>query len=117
MPPFRRLGTRRVVTTGFLTVDRDYVIDTGGNWWTREAVRDLIAQRFSVRVSVWTVGRYLKRWGFTPQKPLRRAYEQNPVAVARWLKEEYLVWSPSLVQMGREFFCVILLGQWLKAEA
>lgn len=57
--------------------------------WTREAVRDLIAQRFAVRVSVWTVGRYLKRWGFTPQKPLRRAYEQNPVAVARWLKEEY----------------------------
>ncbi len=36
-----------------------------------------------------TVGEYLKRWGYTPQKPLRRAYEQNPKAVQKWLDEEY----------------------------
>ena len=42
--------------------------------WTREAVQQLIAQRTGLHLSVWTVGRYLKRWGFTPQKPLRRAY-------------------------------------------
>jgi len=36
-----------------------------------------------------TVGEYLKRWGFTPQKPLRRAYEQNPKAVQKWLNEQY----------------------------
>jgi len=57
--------------------------------WTREAVRDLIASRFGIRLSVWTVGRYLKRWGFTPQKPLRRAYEQNPKVVKQWLRKEY----------------------------
>jgi transposase len=57
--------------------------------WTREAVGDLIAQRFGVRLSVWTVGRYLRGWGFTPQKPLRRAYERNPEAVRRWLQERY----------------------------
>ncbi len=57
--------------------------------WTREAVRDLIGQRFGIRLSVWTVGRYLKRWGFTPQKPLRRAYERDPQAVRRWLSKEY----------------------------
>ena len=57
--------------------------------WTREAVRDLIVQRCEVRLSVWTVGRYLQRWGFTPQKPLRRAYEQDPAAVRRWLRREY----------------------------
>jgi len=33
------------------------------------------------------VGKYLKRWGFTPQKPIRRAYEQNPVAIQAWLNE------------------------------
>ena len=38
-----------------------------------------------------TVGEYLKRWGFTPQKPLRRAYEQNPKAVKKWLEEQYPV--------------------------
>jgi len=57
--------------------------------WTREAVQELIASKCHVCVSVWTVGRYLKRWGFTPQKPVRRAWEQNPKAVERWLKEEY----------------------------
>jgi len=57
--------------------------------WTREAVGRLIAQRFGIEVSVWTVGRYLADWGLTPQKPLRRAYEQNPEAVRRWLKTEY----------------------------
>lgn len=57
--------------------------------WTREAVRELIERRFSIRLSLVCVGNYLRRWGFTPQKPLRRAFEQDPVAVARWLEREY----------------------------
>jgi transposase len=52
--------------------------------WTRESVGQLLEQRYGVSVSVWTVGRYLKRWGLTPQKPLRRAYEQDPKAVKQW---------------------------------
>src|SRR3989441_202816 len=54
-----------------------------------QAVQQLLARRFGVHVSVWTVGRYLRAWGLTPQKPVRRAYEQNPAAVRRWLKKEY----------------------------
>ncbi|MEX1257214.1 MAG: winged helix-turn-helix domain-containing protein [Gemmatimonadota bacterium] len=57
--------------------------------WTREAVAELIRRRYGVRVSRWTAGRYLKRWGFTPQKPVRRAWERNGAAVKRWLDEEY----------------------------
>jgi transposase len=57
--------------------------------WTREAVGDLINRRYGIGLSVWTVGRYLRRWGFTPQKPVRRAYERDPEAVGRWLHEEY----------------------------
>lgn len=57
--------------------------------WTREAVAELIERRFGVQLSVWTVGRYLERWGFTPQKPLRRAFEQDHAAVERWLQEDY----------------------------
>jgi len=57
--------------------------------WTREAVARLIEDRFGLILSVWTVGRYLKDWGFTPQKPLRRAFEQDPEAVRRWLEEVY----------------------------
>jgi hypothetical protein len=42
-----------------------------------------------VRLAVRTMGTYLARWGFTAQKPLRRAYEQDPAAVRRWLRRDY----------------------------
>lgn len=74
--------------------------------WTREAVQALIAHRFGVRLSVWTVGRYLRRWGFTPQKPLRRAYEQNPAAVHRWLKKQY----PAIRALAHRERAVIFWG-------
>lgn len=57
--------------------------------WTREAVAALLARRFGLSVSRWTAGRYLRRWGLTPQRPARRAYERDPAAVRRWLAEEY----------------------------
>lgn len=57
--------------------------------WTREAVSQLIERRFGIWLSVWTVGRYLARWNFTAQKPVRQAFERNPEAVRRWLEEEY----------------------------
>ena len=57
--------------------------------WTRMAVQQIIQQECGVKVAVRTVGEYLKRWGFTPQKPLRNAYEQKPEAVDLWLKKDY----------------------------
>lgn len=57
--------------------------------WTRRAVQGLIHQQYGIRMPIRTVGEYLKRWGFTPQKPLRQAYEQRPVEVKKWLEEEY----------------------------
>jgi transposase len=57
--------------------------------WTREAVQELIGERMGTRLALTTVGKYLRRWGFTPQKPVRRAYEKNPVAVERWLTATY----------------------------
>jgi len=70
--------------------------------WTREAVQQLLAQKFGLQVSVWTVGRYLQRWGLTPQKPLRRAWEQNPTAVRRWLATEYPAIRAQALQEGAE---------------
>jgi transposase len=57
--------------------------------WTRIAVQQLIEQLYSIQMPIRTVGEYLKRWGFTPQKPLTRAYEKNPKAVKQWLDESY----------------------------
>jgi len=74
--------------------------------WTREAVRDLIVHRYGIRLSVWTVGRYLRRWGFTPQKPVRRAYERDPEAVRRWLKKRY----PAIQGLARQEKATIFWG-------
>lgn len=57
--------------------------------WTREAVRVLLRERFGVEAAIRSVGRYLGQWGLTPQKPQRRAYEQDPQAVERWREVEY----------------------------
>jgi len=57
--------------------------------WTRQAVRQLIRQEFGLRLPIRTVGDYLRRWGLTPQRPVRHAYRQDPQAVRRWLEQEY----------------------------
>lgn len=57
--------------------------------WTRAAVRDLIEQRFGMALSLVTVGNYLRSWGMTAQRPIRKAFEQNDKAVERWLNKRY----------------------------
>jgi transposase len=60
-----------------------------GFLWTREAVSELISQRYGLLLARTTVGGYLRGWGFSPQRPQHRALEQNPAAVRRWLAETY----------------------------
>jgi transposase len=60
-----------------------------GFLWTRDAVAELISQRYGRWLARTTVGGYLRGWGFSPQRPQRRALEQNPAAVRRWLAETY----------------------------
>lgn len=67
--------------------------------WTREAVQQLLSRKFGVKVSLWTVGRYLRAWRLTPQKPVRQAYEQNAAAVQKWLEEEY----PAIRELARRW--------------
>jgi len=55
--------------------------------WNRQAVRRLILDRYGAALTPQGVGKYLARWGFTPQKPIKRAYEQRPEAVKAWLAE------------------------------
>ncbi|CUA99143.1 IS630 family transposase [Thiomonas bhubaneswarensis] len=57
--------------------------------WTRAAVMQFIEREFGVKLSIRATGEYLRRWGLTPQKPIKRAYEQRPEAVRQWLEHEY----------------------------
>lgn len=57
--------------------------------WNRTAVGLLIEQECGIKLPTRSVGNYLARWGFTPQKPIKKAYEQRPEAVKQWLDEQY----------------------------
>jgi transposase len=57
--------------------------------WTRKTVRDLICIRTGITIPIRTIGEYLQRWGYTPQRPLKRAYEQRPAAIKEWLDTTY----------------------------
>jgi transposase len=72
--------------------------------WTRPQVRQLIRDWFGIGLSLVTIGKYLRSWGLSPQKPVRRAYEQNPEAVARWLEVEY----PAIEARARKDKAIIL---------
>lgn len=74
--------------------------------WTRAAVASLIEREFGVTVSLTTVGRYLKAWGMSPQKPVRRAYERNDAAIQHWLVAEY----PALVATAKREGATIYWG-------
>jgi transposase len=74
--------------------------------WTREAVQGLIFDRFGIDLSRWQVGRYLKSWGYTPHKPISKAFEQKPEEVKQWLDKDY----PSIKRKAKKENAVIYFG-------
>jgi len=57
--------------------------------WTRQMIATLIQKHFGIKLSKTSVGRLLDQLGITAQRPLWRAYQQNPEAVDRWLEEDF----------------------------
>jgi transposase len=74
--------------------------------WTREMIRELIRKEFKAKLSAVSVGRLLKRLGLSPQRPLAKAYQQNPQEVEKWLQEEY----PKIRQMAKKQGATIYFG-------
>jgi transposase len=92
----RRAGEQAALTAGqqeqVIALVRETTPDQlglAGLLWTRDAVAELITQRYGMGLARTTVGGYLRGWGFSPQQPQRQALEQNPAAVARWLATEF----------------------------
>lgn len=66
--------------------------------WTRQIVRDLVAQRFEVPLSLASIGAMLARLGLTVQKPLQRAWQRDPEAIERWKRETF----PAIAAQARD---------------
>src|SRR3954468_18416921 len=74
--------------------------------WTSRAVRELVERRLEKRLGLSTVQLYLRRWGMTPQKPLVRARERSPAAIAAWLERDY----PAIARRAKRMRAVIYWG-------
>jgi transposase len=92
----RSVGTGRSLTPEQEKIVRLKIIDRRPEQlkmdfalWTREAVRQLIFQICNIDMPIRTVGGYLRRWGFTPQKPVKFAYERRPEKVKEWLEQTF----------------------------
>jgi transposase len=72
--------------------------------WTRGMIRILIKERFHIDLSLTSVGRLLAQLGLTCQKPLMRAFQQNPSLVEKWLKEEFPAIRAQAKKLGAEIF-------------
>ena len=74
--------------------------------WTSRAVRELIARRLGQQLGLTAVQLYLQRWGLTLQKPLVRARQRQPAAIAAWLATSY----PAIAKWAKAMRAVIYWG-------
>jgi transposase len=72
--------------------------------WERVAVRKLVFRKFGVVLALRTISDYLKRWGMTPQKPVKQSYEQNEKQVNEWLDVDYPKIREQAKREGAEIF-------------
>ena len=72
--------------------------------WSRRAVQEAVKAKFALDMPIRTVGEYLRRWGFTPQRPARQAVEQRPEEVRRWLQLGYPAVAEKAKAEGAEIY-------------
>lgn len=92
----RKTGEARTLTPEQERQIQDIIIDKTpeqmkleGCLWTRKNTRELILVLYKIDMPVRTVNEYLRRWGYSVQRPIKRAYKQNPEHIQKWLDEEY----------------------------
>ena len=81
---------------------RQYGFDFG--LWSRRIVQALIEEKMGIDLGLTAVGRLLASLDITPQKPLRRAYERDPAAVALWQRETYPKLKRRAKRLGAKIF-------------
>jgi transposase len=74
--------------------------------WTALAVKELIQTKYGVDYSLEYVRRILREWGFTPQVPIRKSFEQSGKEVKNWINRNYPTIKKRSIQEGSKIFWV-----------
>lgn len=74
--------------------------------WTIRLVQWLIHDEYRIKLSRSSVHRLMRQLGLSCQRPLHRAYEQDPVRVERWRNEEF----PLIRKLAKEADAEIWFG-------
>lgn len=75
-----------------------------GCMWTRKNIAEYIERKYGIKMPLSTLGYYLERWGFSVQRPSKRAYKQNPEQIDKWLKESYPAIKEQAVRENAEIY-------------
>jgi transposase len=92
----RRIGDKRLLTSEQEREIRQTIIDKNPEqlklkccMWTRKAIQEYILSNYKINLPLSTLGYYLARWGFSVQRPTKRANRQDEARVQEWIAEEY----------------------------
>ncbi|MCL2474516.1 MAG: IS630 family transposase [Chloroflexi bacterium] len=92
----RKLGSSRVLTIEQERAVRGVIIDKSpeqlrlkGCMWTRKNIAEYIEQTYKMSMPLSTLGYYLLRWGFSVQRPAKRAYKQDAKKIVDWVEREF----------------------------
>jgi transposase len=109
----RRKGCQRVLTIEQEEEIRGIIIDKTpeqeklpGCMWTRKNIRELICRKYKIEMPMSTLGYYLSRWGFSVQRPTKRAYKQDEKKIDTWLNQEF----PGISERARNENAEIFFG-------
>lgn len=101
----RQKGTKRILSLMQEKEIQKIIVDKypeqikiKGCLWTRQNIGELIKRMYGISLPLSTLGVYLRRWGFSVQRPAKRAYKQNPEQVNKWMEEEY----PAIKELAEE---------------
>ena len=92
----RKKGEKRILTDEQEKEIQKIIVDKNpmqfkmkGCMWTRGAISELIYQKYGIKIKLSTLGYYLQRWGFSVQRPVKRAYKQDQEKIDQWLNNEF----------------------------
>ena len=92
----RKTGEKRILSPQQekeimrMIIDKDPAqLRLKGCMWTRNNIRDLIREKYNIDMKLSTLGYYLARWGFSVQRPVKRAYKQDQKQIDKWLNDEF----------------------------